>query len=303
MRVRRLTGFRGGARRSAVIATGLSALLVSAVGLSVSTGIASGEPSALPDWAPRATAKITPGVQMYTKGAQCTGNFVFTDASGMVYVGYAAHCAGLGEATNTNGCKAGTRPVGTDVVFRKGGSLLGEGKRIGGGKLAYSSWATMQENKEKGGNVCAYNDLALVRVDADTARKVNPTVPFFGGPNGLSKTLPTSGGLLYSIGNSSLRGGLEVLRPKVGVSLGADGGGGWSQSGYTVSPGVPGDSGSGFMDVNGNAVGVLSTLSLAPLPASNGIGSLRNELEYAKRHSGIKGLRLVKGEVPFAPLS
>ena len=31
---------------------------------------------------------------MYTDGAQCTANFVFTDGAGNTYVGYAAHCAG-----------------------------------------------------------------------------------------------------------------------------------------------------------------------------------------------------------------
>ena len=55
-------------------------------------------------WAPADTATIHPGVQMYTEGAQCTANFVFTDTAGTTYVGYAAHCAGTGEATDTNGC-------------------------------------------------------------------------------------------------------------------------------------------------------------------------------------------------------
>ena len=52
-------------------------------------------------YAPAATAAIHPGVQMYTEGAQCTANFVFSDASGATYVGYAAHCAGTGAATDT----------------------------------------------------------------------------------------------------------------------------------------------------------------------------------------------------------
>ena len=59
---------------------------------------------AAPQWAPAATAAIHPGTMMYTAGAQCTANFVYTDGSGRVYVGYAAHCAGTGTATDTNGC-------------------------------------------------------------------------------------------------------------------------------------------------------------------------------------------------------
>src|SRR5688500_15913029 len=70
-----------------------------------------------PAWAPADTAAIHPGVQMYTEGAQCTGNFVFTDTAGNVYVGYAAHCAGTGAATDTDGCDAGSLPLGTKVEF------------------------------------------------------------------------------------------------------------------------------------------------------------------------------------------
>src|SRR3954462_3263575 len=88
-------------------------------------------------YAPAATAKIHPGTMMYTDGAQCTANFVFTDAAANVYVGYAAHCAGLGEATDTDGCQADSLPTGTPVTFNEGGSLLDEGTVVGHGTLAY----------------------------------------------------------------------------------------------------------------------------------------------------------------------
>jgi hypothetical protein len=69
-----------------------------------------------------------------------------------------------------------------------------------------------------------------------------------------------------------------------------------------MTPGVPGDSGSAFVDGNGKAIGVLSTIGLAPLPASNNIGDINRELTYAKSHSGISGLSLVNGTEPFDPL-
>ena len=34
-------------------------------------------------------------------------------------------------------------------------------------------------------NTCAYNDLALVKVDAADVSKVNPSIPFWGGPTGI----------------------------------------------------------------------------------------------------------------------
>ena len=46
-----------------------------------------------------------------------------TDAAGNVYVGYAAHCAGKGEATDTNGCDQASVPLGTKVTFTNDGNL------------------------------------------------------------------------------------------------------------------------------------------------------------------------------------
>ena len=252
-------------------------------------------------WAPADTAQIHPGVQMYTEGAQCTANFVFTDGSGATYVGYAAHCAGTGAATDTNGCDAASLPLGTRVDFAEGGSLVSEGTRVGGGTLVYSSWLTMQQRNETDADACAYNDLALVKVDASDVAKVNPSVPFWGGPVAVNTGGSATGDRVYSFGNSSLRGGVEVLSPKTGLSLGVEGNG-WSHPVYTVSPGVPGDSGSGFLDAEGNALGTLSTLALAPLAGSNGVGDLDHELTYAQNHGGLSGLRLVPGTEAFSPV-
>ena len=157
-------------------------------------------------WAPADTAAIHPGVQAYTEGAQCTSNFVFTDGAGNVYVGYAAHCAGTGAATDTNGCDAASLPLGTRVTFAEGGSLVSEGTAVGHGTLAYSSWLTMQQRGESDANTCAYNDLALVEVDPADVSKVNPSVPFWGGPTGIDTAGTATGDTVYSYGNSSLRG-------------------------------------------------------------------------------------------------
>ncbi len=254
-------------------------------------------------WAPVAKATITPGVMMYTKGAQCTANFVFTDRAGGVYVGYAAHCAGKGESTDTNGCKVASVPLGTKVDFVRGGSLVSSGTKLASGKLTYSSWRMMRKIGTKAANPCAYNDLALVKVRGKDVKKVNPTVPFWGGPTGIDTDGTSAGDRVYSYGNSSLRAGLSPLSPKTGISLGdnaADGG--WSHPLYTLTPGIPGDSGSAFMSGDGKAIGTLSTLGLAPLPGSNNIGDLAKELRFAQKHSGIPGLKLAKGTKKFNPI-
>ena len=243
--------------------------------------------SAAPTWAPAETASVHPGVQMVTAGAQCTANFVFTDASD-VYIGYAAHCAGTGAATDTDGCLAGSLPLGTPVDI-DGADHPGE--------LAYSSWLAMQAIGETDGDACAFNDLALVRINPLDVDQVNPSIPFWGGPIGLNTTGNPAGATVYSYGNSSLRLGLTALSPKEGVSLGTTGGG-WSHPVYTATPGIPGDSGSALLDSAGRASGVLSTLALLPLAGSNNFGDLAHELAYMHAHGG-PNADLALGTEPF----
>jgi hypothetical protein len=147
-------------------------------------------------------------------------------------------------------------------------------------------------------DTCAYNDLALVKVDPAYVNDVNPSVPHWGGPVGIDPNGTQAGETVYSYGNSSLRAGISQLSPKQGTSLGDDGNG-WSHTVYTATPGIPGDSGSGFLSADGTALGVLSTVAIAPLAGSNGVGDLSKELAFAQSHSGIAGLQLALGTEPF----
>ncbi len=233
-------------------------------------------------------AEIHPGVMTFTEGAQCTSNFVFRDAGG-TYLGQAAHCAGTGAATDTDGCDAGTLPLGTPVEI-DGASRPGT--------LAYSSWIAMQEKGETNADACAYNDFALVKLDPADVSKVDPTVPRLGGPTSVGGSGAMLGDTVFTYGNSSLRAGIKQLRPKQGVVVQGEGNG-WSRTVYTVTPGVPGDSGSGFMSDTGQAIGSLSTLAIAPVPASNGVSDLKSELDYMRANSAFGGVQLVPGERPF----
>jgi hypothetical protein len=244
-------------------------------------------PAAASAWAPAATATVHPGVMTYTEGGQCTSNFVFQDGSG-VYVGQAAHCSGTGGQTETDGCTSGSLPLGTKVEV-KGASRPGT--------LVYNSWLAMQAKGETDPDTCAYNDLALVKLDPADVGKVNPSVPGFGGPAGVGSAGET-GSTVYSYGNSSLRGGVTKLSPKQGLVIQNEGGG-WSHVVATLTPGIPGDSGSGFFNGAGEAFGVLSTLQLAPLPATNGVGDLAKELAYARANSAFTEVQLVAGTEPF----
>jgi hypothetical protein len=232
-------------------------------------------------------AQIHPGVQMITQGGQCTANFAFRDGGG-TYLGQAAHCSGTGAATDTNGCTAGTLPLGTQVEI-DGATRPGT--------LAYSSWNAMQAAGETDANACAYNDFALVRLDPADVPALDPTVPRLGGPTGVGGPGGMLGDTVFSYGNSSLRLGIKQLRPKQGTVIQSVGDN-WSRTVLTVTPGIPGDSGSGFLSGSGQAIGVLATLQVLPLPGTNGVGDLSHLLDYARSH-GFPGLQLVPGTRPF----
>ncbi|MEA2292475.1 MAG: hypothetical protein QOE86_114 [Solirubrobacteraceae bacterium] len=238
-------------------------------------------------WAPAASAPIHPGVNTTTAGASCTSNFIYTQGAD-VYIGQAAHCSGTGGSTATNGCDSGSLPEGTQVTV-DGASQPGT--------MVYNSWVRMQARGETDPNTCQYNDLALVKLAPADAANVNPSVPFWGGPTGLTDTVAANAKVV-SYGNSILRAGIQQLSPKEGVQIAQDSGG-WNHTVYTVTPGIPGDSGSGFMDKTGNAFGVLSTVAIAPLPASNGVGDLARELAYAHTFGDFASVGLVNGTEAF----
>src|SRR3954469_6349001 len=154
---------------------------------------------AAPTWAPASSAAVHPGVQTFTAGGQCTANFVFYDGAGTEFIGQAAHCSGTGGNTATDGCTSGSLPTGTPVEV-DGASQPGT--------MVYNSWLTMQSLGEKDPDTCAYNDLALVKLDPADYGKVNPSIPFWGGPTGVGTA--AAGDNVYSYGNSELRGGVST---------------------------------------------------------------------------------------------
>jgi hypothetical protein len=271
-------------RKTAVKLAAVAAIALTAV---LAPGTAT---AAVPSWAPAGQATVHPGVQTNTEGGECTANFIFYNAAD-VFIGQAAHCAGTGAATETSGCSSESKPLGTPV-------------KIGGaskpGTLVYSSWITMKQRDEQDTNTCNFNDFALVRIDPDDVSKVNPTMPFFSGPTGIATIAPAAGDRLLTYGNSPLRGGVTALSPKTGINVGNDGDG-WSHTCYTVTPGVPGDSGSGVLTNDGKALGVLATLALAPLAGSNGVSDLSRALDYANAHGGLGTVQLALGTEPFNP--
>ncbi|HEX7739023.1 MAG TPA: hypothetical protein VF426_05185, partial [Marmoricola sp.] len=116
-------------------------------------------------WTPMRRATITPGARTFTGNGQCTANFVFSDRAGNLYLGQAAHCAETAEGKS--GCTTPTHPLGTPVAITRGTANIGMGHVIARGRLAYSSWRTMQRLGERSTVRCAFNDFALIRLPRD----------------------------------------------------------------------------------------------------------------------------------------
>jgi hypothetical protein len=266
------------------IAVGVLWILLAALGARPSNA---GVRVASPQWAPAPSAAIHPGVQTTTEGGQCTANFVFYDSKD-VYIGQAAHCSSTGGSTDTNGCTTDVLPLGTKV------SVGGASQP---GTIVYNSWIAMRAAGEKRSSTCAGNDLALVRLEPSDASKVNPSIPFWGGPQGLDGDSPF-GETVYGYGNSGLRLGITALSPKVGASTGPSNDG-WTHNLYTVTPGIPGDSGSAYLGSDGGALGVLSTLAL---DGSNQISDLSRALDYMRAHTDLDAVQLAAGTEAFSPL-
>ena len=235
-------------------------------------------------WTPASQAAIRPGAQLVSETGGCTANFVFTGGS-EVYLGSAAHCTATGSSVD--GC--------ANPSLAPGALVDVEGAEYPA-TLAYSSWHAMQVGGEADPDTCRYNDFALLRLDPRDHDRVNPTVPEWGGPLGLSAGA-RAGDTVYFYGQPdgsrasqarvvSREGGGRTYQVRAGL-LGLD-------------AGVPGDLGSGWLDPTGRAFGVLSTIEFAPSPLSNGVADLAMALAYMRQHSDVDAVLAVATE-PFAP--
>lgn len=260
---------------------------------------------------PAPVAAIGPGVQIATPvtgGAElCTANFLYTPVAGQdghrdgdgaehqsapagkLYLGAAAHCmAGEQARSSVDGCVEPVMPEGTGI------GILGRDGTTYAGRLAYNSWAAMKEQGETDPRLCLYNDFSLIELSPEAAAVADPTVPGFGGPVALDTDGTRSGETVYSFQPNQL----GATPNKQGLSLGQPEGP-RTHVVATVPPGVPGDSGAGYLDARGRAFGLLSSLMLPT--STNGVTDIARALEYAAEHGSIGAVDLVPGTRPFTP--
>ena len=239
---------------------------------------------------PAPAATIAPGALMISPvdegvTSTCTAAFVFAGGDA-TYLGYAAHCASAGESVGLSGCDEPALPLGTDVT------IVGTDGSRTSGRLAYTSWGAMQQRGESDTARCLHNDFALVELEPTDAARVDPTVPVFGGPTGLDTDGTVAGEPVASYQPNGSR-----TSAKQGRSLGAADAG-LAHLVETRPPGRPGDSGSGYLDADGRAFGVLSTL-FTDGSDTNGVTDLTHALDYVNAFGGIGEVELVPGRTPF----
>ena len=146
------------------------ALLVCVLSLAA---VAPAAASAAPTWAPADTATIRPGVMTYTDGAPVHGQLhVLRREQRLHRPGRPLLRHGRGHRDRRLRLRlAADRHAGRGR------------RRLQPGTLVYNSWLTMQARGETDPDTCAYNDFALVQLDAADHGKVNPSGPGLGRPD------------------------------------------------------------------------------------------------------------------------
>jgi hypothetical protein len=173
---------------------------------------------------------------------QCTFHFLFTGEDGHRYIGTAGHCI-LGDSPAGGNAGEFSWVAGTGPEARDGNN-----NRIG--EFAY---AILQDPK----------DFALIRLDDWVP--ANAQLCHFGGPTGENASRPSGLVVLEYFGNGVGVG--AVLPGRSAVAFGMPS----PDHVFAQGAAVPGDSGSGVLSSNGQAVGVLVTVGVHSGPIGFGV--------------------------------
>lgn len=276
------------------VSTGVLMLAVSAQSaqaglLDALLGAPASQATATSAWGDPETKGIRPGNNITTNGASCTTSFIFTDNNGRYFVSTAAHCIVPTEQTSANGCTADYSDLSATVsqmdLYDPSGSIAMDTVSL---PAYYTSWHAMQDQNETSDAACNGNDFALLEVPAEHVGLLHPASLHFRAPTGMpsaSDDVQPSGAMIWGFGASTLKLGITPLHPKQGfvVQMANDD---WSYTVYLATPGIPGDSGGHIMTDDGQALGVASTLALAPLALSNNYTNIAKAVEYAEQYLG-----------------
>ena len=263
--------------------------LIAGLAVAASLGGAS-TASAEPTWAPAASATVHPGrhdvhrrrpVHRRTSSSPTAPT---TSTSARPPTARAPAAAPTPTAASTQSLPNGT-PVEVTGASQPG-------------TLVYNSWNAMQQAGETDADTCAYNDFALIKLNAADARarstrrcRRSAARPRIG------QTTATLDDV-YSYGNSSLRQGITCSRPSAARASAPRAAAGRTSStpSRRASPATPAR---GFMDATRAARSASSPRSSSPRwPASNGVSDLPEGARLQRAHGG-PDVTLANGTEPF----
>jgi hypothetical protein len=225
---------------------------------------------------PERASGIRPGSQMFITfpdgtTAGCTANFIWRDGGGDLYIGAAGHCflpsdknasanAQRAAESDDDVYDVGQLDVSVCADCTVGGTtgLTFTGTTIGLGDVAYA-----RQNLPDGSEVG--HDFGLVRIPSGAEDAVDPSLPQFGGPSGVSAGAVPAGLPVNQYGAGVANG--EVF-PTMGSNGVSEGDLGTSESWHAAIRASPGDSGSplgateaGTGIEGGDAAGILTHLT------------------------------------------
>lgn len=213
---------------------------------------------------------IRPGAWINMGASYCTASFVVEDEFGRLYLTTSGHC------TQSNGQRAEilhNTPIAGAAEWEEFGTVI-------------ARWPSGQ-------------DAALIRIDEDWYDRVNPSMPGWGGPTGVAKSPPTDA---YHYGWGWVTWQEHNTRCRTATTMSWGSSVWWIQ---TETYGGGGDSGSGVMNAQGEAMGILnwaSNVQYPPLGIGEGsfysefLGGLRFDvaLNLLSAQTGLQ-LSLVEG--------
>lgn len=201
--------------------------------------------------APELATGIRPGSQMFVTFpdgtiAGCTANFVWRDGSGDLHIGAAGHCF-LPDGRNASRNARRSDESDGDVydVTRLRVSVCDDcavggatGLNARGTTIALGDVVYARQNLPDGTQVG--HDFGLVRIPSDAEGAVDPSMPQYGGPRGVSETAVPTGTPVNQYGAGVGNGEVFATQGSNGVSQGDRG---TPESWYAAIRASPGDSG------------------------------------------------------------
>ena len=137
--------------------------------------------AAEPTWAPAASAPVHPGVQTSPTAASARRTSSSSTRANDVYIGQAAHCTSTGGSTEHQRLRHRLAAARHARRGRRRQQARHARLQLLAGDAGRRARPTP--------NTCDYNDLALVKLDPADYGKVNPSIPFWGGPTGITDTV------------------------------------------------------------------------------------------------------------------